>query len=113
MDTNSNAEEEINALLADLWQRHLPTTRERLATLERAALKGSELRLTEAERTEAQSVAHKLSGNLGMFGHQLAGSVAGEIEQILKSPSEETLSSLVPLVQKLRQTLAPHLELST
>jgi len=109
MDMNSNAEEEINALLADLWQRHLPSMRERLEALERAALDGSEQRLNETERAEAQSVAHKLSGNLGMFGHQQAGLIAGEIEQLLKSPSEETTSRLVPLVQKLRQTLNPHL----
>jgi len=109
MDINSNAEEEINALLADLWQRHLPSTRERLEALERAALAGSEQRLNEAERTEAQSMAHKLSGNLGMFGHQEAGLIAGEIEQLLKPQSEEATFCLLPLVKKLRQVLEPHL----
>ena len=109
MDINSNAEEEINSLLVDLWQRHLPATRERLETLERAAVNGSEHRLIESERAEAQSIAHKLCGNLGMFGHQQAGLIAGEIELILKSPSEKTIPRLLPLVQKLRKTLKPHL----
>jgi HPt (histidine-containing phosphotransfer) domain-containing protein len=109
MDTNSNAEEEINALLAELWQRHLPTTRERLEALERAAVDVSEQHLGEAERAEAQSIAHKLSGNLGMFGYQQAGSIAGEIERVLKSPTEETLPRFISLVQELRETLEPHL----
>ena len=109
MDINSNAEEEINALLAELWERHLPSTRERLAALERAIANGGAQSLKETERAEARSIAHKLSGNLGMFGHQQAGLIAGEIEEVLKSPSEESLPQLVSLVQRLRQVLEPYL----
>ena len=109
MDINSNAEEEINALLAELWERHLPSTRERLAALERAIENGGAESLNETERAEARSIAHKLSGNLGMFGHQQAGLIAGEIEEVLKSLSEESLPQLVSLVQRLRQVLEPYL----
>lgn len=105
MSQNSNAEAEISALLAELWQRHLPSTRERLDVLERAAHAASVNGLDEPERAEAQAVAHKLSGNLGMFGYPQAGSLAGEIEEILKAPALETLPRLSPLVQKLRETL--------
>jgi HPt (histidine-containing phosphotransfer) domain-containing protein len=105
MNQNPNAEAEINALLAELWQRHLPSIRERLEILGRAAHTASVNGLEEPQRVEAQSVAHKLSGNLGMFGYPQAGSVAGEIEQILKRPTPETLLQLEPLFQQLRETL--------
>ena len=109
MNQNPNADGEINALLADLWQRHLPATRERLAVLDRAALSVSTGSLDEPARAEAQSIAHKLSGNLGMFGHQQAGAIASEIEHILKASESENLLQLTPLVEQLRRTLEPHL----
>jgi HPt (histidine-containing phosphotransfer) domain-containing protein len=109
MSQNPNAEAEINTLLAELWQRHLPSTRERLDVLDRAAHAASTNGLEEPERAEAQSVAHKLSGNLGMFGFPVPGVLAGEIEEILKAPTNETLPRLTPLVQQLRETLKGHL----
>lgn len=108
---NANqADAEINALLADLWQRHLPSMHERLKTLDRAALLAATGSLAENERTEALSIAHKLAGNLGMFGHGQAGSVASEIEHILKEPTPESLAHLATLARRLRHALAPHLE---
>lgn len=109
MSQNPNADAEINALLADLWQRHLPSTRERLAVLDRAAMAVSANNFDEPTRAEAQAIAHKLSGNLGMFGYQQAGAIAGEIEHILKAPAPNTFSLLVPLVEQLRRTLEPYL----
>ena len=108
MTQNPNADAEINALLADLWQRHLPLTRERLAFLESTAKLSGQGSLDEQGRVEAQSIAHKLSGNLGMFGHQQAGSIASEIEGIFRAPTEEALSRLGQLVQRLRQELEPY-----
>jgi HPt (histidine-containing phosphotransfer) domain-containing protein len=105
MSQNPNAEAEINALLAELWQRHLPSTRERLDVLGRAARAASMSGLDELQRAEAQSVAHKLSGNLGMFGYPQAGALAGEIEEILKMAAPENLLRLAPLVDQLRETL--------
>jgi HPt (histidine-containing phosphotransfer) domain-containing protein len=109
MSQNPNTEAEINALLADLWQRHLPTTRERLLSLERAASAAIAGGLEDQARAEAQSIAHKLSGNLGMFGHQQAGSIAGELEQLFKSLDPETAPRIEPLVRRLRQELASYL----
>ena len=109
MIEDKNAEEEINALLADLWQRHLPAMRERLGLLENASLDAATGRLSEPQRAEAQSTAHKLAGNLGMFGHKEAGSIASEIEQIFKAPSEESLEHLPKLTRSLRSQLASHL----
>jgi HPt (histidine-containing phosphotransfer) domain-containing protein len=99
-------DEKIEALLADLWQRHLPTLRERLDLLDRAAAEASSGTLQEASRLEAHSVAHKLAGNLGMFGHKQATEIAGTMEQILKAPTPETLVTLAGLTSDLRRTLA-------
>jgi HPt (histidine-containing phosphotransfer) domain-containing protein len=99
----------IEALLTDLWQRHLPTLRERLDLLDRAAAEASSGTLAEASRLEALSIAHKLSGNLGMFGHQQGTEIAAAMEQILKAPTPQTLLELSSLSKKLRETLAPAL----
>jgi HPt (histidine-containing phosphotransfer) domain-containing protein len=100
---------ELQALLFEVWQRHLPTMHERLNTLERIASEASSGKLIEEIRAEGQSVAHKLAGNLGTFGHQQAGDIATHIEQILLSPAPSTLPVLGDLVRQLRQTLAEHL----
>jgi HPt (histidine-containing phosphotransfer) domain-containing protein len=100
---------EIDALLADLWQRHLPTLRERLNLLDRTAIEAATGTLNETARAEGQSVAHKLSGNLGMFGHQNAGDIASQIEHILKAPTPETLLQLAGLTRNLHEILAASL----
>jgi HPt (histidine-containing phosphotransfer) domain-containing protein len=96
----------IEALLADLWQRHLPQLHERLDLLDKVAAEASTGTLAEASRLEALSVAHKLSGNLGMFGHQQGSEIASQIEHILKAPAPETLSVLVTHTGNLRKVLA-------
>lgn len=109
MNQHSNQNPDFAAVLSDLWQRHLPVTRERLMTLERAvqqALAGS---LDEALRAEAQSAAHKLSGNLGMFGYQEAGDVASEIEHIFKNPTSENVPHSTVLMHTLQRLLSAHL----
>jgi HPt (histidine-containing phosphotransfer) domain-containing protein len=102
-------DEKIEALLADLWQRHLPTLRERLDLLDRTAAEASCGTLAEALRLEALAVAHKLAGNLGMFGHQQATEIASTMEQILKAPTPDTLAALPAMTSNLRKTLAPAL----
>lgn len=109
MIEDTKADAEIKSLLTEMWQRHLPATRERLSLIDHAALAAAAGRLKEPEHAEALAVAHKLAGNLGMFGHNEASSIASEIEQILKYPTEETLSHLATLARQLRQTLEPHL----
>jgi HPt (histidine-containing phosphotransfer) domain-containing protein len=102
----NNDDGKIEALLADLWQRHLPTLRERLDLLDRTAAEATSGTLAEASRLEALSIAHKLAGNLGMFGHAQATEIAGTMEQILKAPTPETLATLPGLTSDLRRTLA-------
>ena len=108
-DKTDAAPEDIRTLLADLWQRHLPALHERLNLLERTAKQAESGSLPEPTREEARSIAHKLAGNLGMFGHNEAGDIASQMEQILKAPTAQTLPELAPLAQSLRQTLALNL----
>lgn len=109
MTKDEKKDGKIEALLADLWQRHLPTLRERLDLLDRTAAEASSGTLSEGSRLEALSVAHKLAGNLGMFGHQRATEIASTMEQILKAPTAEALPTLSGLTTDLRKTLAPAL----
>jgi HPt (histidine-containing phosphotransfer) domain-containing protein len=105
----NNDDGKIEALLADLWQRHLPTLHERLDLLDRTAAEASSGALGEVSRLEALSIAHKLAGNLGMFGHQQATQVASKMEQILKAPTPKTLVTLTDLATQLRQSLTASL----
>jgi HPt (histidine-containing phosphotransfer) domain-containing protein len=96
----------IADILAQLWQKNLPTIRERLDLLDQfssAAVSGS---LEEHTRIQALSIAHKLAGSLGMYGYQQGTEVASRMERILKSPTPETLVTLRALAVDLRRSLA-------
>jgi HPt (histidine-containing phosphotransfer) domain-containing protein len=106
---NKQTEAKVDNLIAELWQKHLPSLRERLALLDRTAVEASSGSLPEGSRAEALTVAHKLAGNLGMFGYPQGSAVASEMEHILKAPTPQTLPRLATLAAQLRQTLAPGL----
>ncbi len=95
----------IEDLLAELWQRHLPDLRNRLDLLESATAEASSGAIAEVSRLEALSIAHKLAGNLGMFGHHASSEIASAIEQILKTPTPATLITIPTLTTNLRNSL--------
>ena len=99
-------EVKINKVISDLWQKNLPTLRERLSLLDRAAKDAASGRLKDVSRDEALDIAHKLSGSLGMFGYQQGTEIARKMEIILKSPRPETLVTLAALAKDLRQSLS-------
>lgn len=103
---DKKTEAKVDHLIAKLWQRHLPSLRERLDLLDRTAAEASSGILAEASRSEALSIAHKMAGNLGMFGYPKGSEVASEIEHLLKDPTAETLLRLAPLTVQLRKSLA-------
>jgi len=104
-----NEEAQIGTLLANLWERSLPTLHERLNILDRAALEGISGNLSETSRIEAFNVAHKLSGTLGMFGRHQGTEIAREMEQLLSAPiPAAALPRLVTLAANLRQSLFPN-----
>jgi len=103
---DSQLDTQIESLLAQLWQKNLPTIRERLDLMDQfgsAAVAGS---LEEHTRIEALNIAHKLAGSLGMFGYQQGTEVASKMERILRSPTPETLVTLHTLASDLRKSLA-------
>lgn len=102
-----NEEAKIDALLATLWERNLPTLRERLDILDRAVAEAASGHLTEASRSEALSIAHKLSGSLGMFGYRQGTEIARQMELILETPTPDTLRHLSALTTDLHNTLFP------
>jgi HPt (histidine-containing phosphotransfer) domain-containing protein len=97
--------DQIDNLLAQLWQKNLPTIRERLDLLDQFAYAASTGTLAEGSRVEALSIAHKLAGSLGMYGYQQGTEVASQMERILKSPTPETLLTLRSLAVDLRKSL--------
>ena len=103
---DNQIETPIEDVLLQLWQKNLPTIRQRLDLLDQfgsAAASGS---LEEHTRLEALSIAHKLAGSLGMYGYQQGTEVASKMERILKSPTPETLVTLRALAADLRKSLA-------
>jgi HPt (histidine-containing phosphotransfer) domain-containing protein len=93
----------IEAQLAVLWQRNLPTLLERLDLLDRVAASSP---LTPEDQKAARDIAHKLAGNLGMFGHQRASEIARRLELLLAEPQADPFQ-LAPLTSELRQVLFP------
>jgi HPt (histidine-containing phosphotransfer) domain-containing protein len=98
--------DQIDNILAQLWQKNLPTIRERLDLLDQFASAASTGSLPDDTRLEALSIAHKLAGSLGMYGYQQGTEVASQMERILKSPTPETLLTLRSLAVDLRKSLA-------
>ena len=104
--TKAETDAQIEDVLLQLWQKNLPTIRERLDLMDQfgsAAVSGT---LDESTRVEALNIAHKLAGSLGMYGYQQGTEVASKMERILKTPTPETLATLRSLATDLRKSLA-------
>jgi hypothetical protein len=97
-------EARIADLLSSLWERNLPLLHQRLDLLDRAAAAAGAGSLDEALRLEALSIAHKLSGTLGMFGRHQGTEIARRIELSLSDPQPSS-SDLTALTVNLRRTL--------
>jgi HPt (histidine-containing phosphotransfer) domain-containing protein len=106
---HDSAFDEIDDLLLRLWQKNLPTIRQRLDLLDQLGSAAASGKLEEPARVEALRVAHNLAGSLGMYGYQQGTEVASKMERILKSPTPETLITLRALAADLRKSLAPGL----
>lgn len=99
----SEAEDKTKALLAALWLKNRPIVEERLAVLDGAAAAGT---LTEDQRKDAQSAAHKLAGALGMYGYDEGTRIARLIEQLLDSARPEP-ERFRGLIAELRAAIFP------
>lgn len=103
---DKKTEAKVENLIAGLWKKNLPSLRERLDLLDRAAAEASSGALAEATRAEALSISHKLAGNLGMFGYPKGSELASQMEQVFKAPTNENLTTLAALARQLRESLA-------
>ncbi len=97
---------ETAALIADLWQRHLPTLRERLDILDRIAA-ASVAPLSKADHDEAIAISHKFAGSLGMYGYHDGSAAASKIEQLFRSGDPIQSETFIALTTKLRESIFP------
>ncbi len=100
-----NAEAQLTAVIASLWQKHLPEMRARIALLERACGGASAGTLSRGLRMEAAATAHKLSGSLGMYGYREASLCAHELEVLLDTDAVAERDRLLRLTAQLRNAL--------
>jgi DNA-binding response OmpR family regulator len=77
--------QQIKAELTTVWEKHRSLNQRRLAILEEASAKFLDSALGEEQRHEAQQIAHKLAGALGIFGFAEASQLAREIEAIFET----------------------------
>ena len=98
---------ETAALIADLWQRHLPALHERLDTLDRIAASSAAGSMSDQEREEGIAISHKLAGSLGMYGYKRGTEIASELEQLLRSNPPSEPDQVTPLTTGLRESIFP------
>lgn len=98
---------ETAALIAELWQRHLPALRERLEVLDHIAASSAAGSLSEQQREEGIAISHKLAGSLGMYGYQRGTEIASQLEQLLRSNPLTEPDFVTPLTTDLREAIFP------
>ncbi|MCU1323563.1 MAG: Hpt domain protein [Acidobacteriaceae bacterium] len=106
---NSEAAAETAALIANLWQRQLPTLHERLDTLDRIAASSAHGSISAEDRQEGIAISHKFAGSLGMYGYARGSQVASEMETFLRSDEAFDPGVLLSLTFQLRESIFPTL----
>jgi HPt (histidine-containing phosphotransfer) domain-containing protein len=92
---------QLQAAMAQVWQKSLPLLRERVSTLERALTAVQNNQLTPELRSNAALEAHRLAGLLGTFGYPEGTDAARMFETVFDSDAI--------LQPNLPETLAPAL----
>ncbi len=87
-----------------IWERNLPLIQERIDRLEAAATAARSKRLDTAMRLEANEIAHKLAGSLGMFGFPEGTEISRRLERMLLAEhfSADESRDMTELVGRLR-----------
>ncbi|WP_213806818.1 Hpt domain-containing protein [Granulicella sp. dw_53] len=102
-----DAAAETAALIAELWQRHLPALLQRLDTLDRIAASAAATPLSSEDRNEGLGISHKLAGSLGMYGYHHGTEVAMQLELLFRSDPSVDQDRLGPLTKELREAIFP------
>ena len=97
MTIDKPSSDELNGVVAALWERAQPATVIRLAAMERAivALLGGSLDVET--RAFAARAAHKLAGGLGTFGFSQASNTARQLESIWQGEVPLGAADVAPL----------------
>lgn len=96
---------EIAAILDQMWARFVPDIRRRAEVLETSAAALCAGGLTNEQRDEAHSAAHKLAGTLGTFNLMHGTELAREFELITATeikPDPELGRHLLSIAAELR-----------
>ncbi len=101
---------ETDALIAELWQRHLPTIRERLEVLERIAGSAATAALSREDREEGIAISHKFAGSLGMYGYRRGTEIASLMEQLFRSSAPIEPDAILSLTYQLREAIFPTIQ---
>jgi DNA-binding response OmpR family regulator/HPt (histidine-containing phosphotransfer) domain-containing protein len=81
--------QEVN-LLTDTWEKFKGQVLEQVAVLERLSIRFLNRDLQSDWQEVGRSIAHSLSGSLGMFGFSLSSELARQIEKLLGSRQDLT-----------------------
>ncbi len=94
------------AALTVAWEKYRHKSNKQLSILEKIIKTWNTCNLNE--QIEAKSIAHKLAGNLGLFGFNEASQFARKLEQMLSTDTEEKIEplQLEITLKALRQELA-------
>jgi DNA-binding response OmpR family regulator/HPt (histidine-containing phosphotransfer) domain-containing protein len=98
---------EVN-LLTDTWEKFKGQVLEQVAVLERLSVRFLNRDLQSDWQEVGRSIAHSLSGSLGMFGFSLSSELARQIERLLGGRQELTIEQgqwLYSMVGALRSEL--------
>jgi DNA-binding response OmpR family regulator len=82
--------QEVN-LLTDTWEKFKSQVLEQVAVLERLSMRFLDRDLQSDWQEVGRSIAHSLSGSLGMFGFSLSSELARQIEKLLGGGEDLTL----------------------
>jgi HPt (histidine-containing phosphotransfer) domain-containing protein len=85
-------EDPYTTLTQAAWLRVRPSVERRIATLEAAADNAAAGTLDQAQRSAAETEAHRLAGSLGSYGFDKAGQLAKHIESLLETGSTDTIA---------------------
>ena len=102
-----DAAAETAALIANLWERQLPSLHERLDILDRIATASLEGPLIKGDCDQAIAISHKFAGSLGMYGYHRGSEVAMQMEHLLRSDEPLDPSTLISLTYQLRESIFP------
>jgi chemotaxis protein histidine kinase CheA len=100
--------DDVGDELAVLWRRHRPEAFARVRLLEQAVAALDEGKLSDEQCETARSAAHKLRGSSGTYGFDVAGRIAGELEDVLAGDSQAAVdraAELGSMVARLRSAL--------